>query len=632
VKLSVFLVILLTHSYFFGYCQSRKYEYTIDLTTVVNDRVRVELQTPSINDEEITFYMPRIIPGSYAVCDYGRFVKDLQATDRRGNHLPVERIDVNSWKIHNARRLSRVSYWVDDSFDSIDPGPEIFWPAGTNIENEKNFLINTSGFFGYLGAFKNMPFEINVIRKNNFYGSTGLIPAATHKPKKSRTTKPMMDENGVDVFMTSDYEELIDSPIMYSEPDTAHIVMGRTDVVVASYSPNKIISAREISASIEGVLKAQQQFLGGALPVDKYAFIFYFTDQPVMSYGALEHSYSSVYYMPEDKIENMREQLREIAAHEFFHILTPLTIHSEFLEDFDFNNPRMSQHLWMYEGVPEYFASSVQVKHGLISHDQFLKILQEKMHTADQFVKDVPFTDISRYTLDKYHDQFYNVYQKGALIALCLDLKLLKMSSGKYGLRNLMLDLSKKFGKEKAFADDKLFEEITKMTFPHISEFFHRYVSGIEQLPLLELLARVGVTYVEEKKFYDYSLGITNAEIGVTQLESKPRLQISSVAKQNAMGAALGLQEGDILISINDDVLPDLGPELGEVLHKHFKALKENETLTYVVLRKNESGELKEVRLTAPVVKIEIVKRHLLQFDPNATPEQLALRDAWLKP
>jgi hypothetical protein len=36
--------------------------------------------------------------------------------------------------------------------------------------------------------------------------------------------------------------------------------------------------------------------------------------------------------------------------------------------------------------------------------------------------------------------------------------------------------------------------------------------------------------------------------------------------------------------------------------------------------------------LSAPVTKIEIVKRHLMQFDPAATTEQLALRDAWLKP
>jgi hypothetical protein len=98
------------------------------------------------------------------------------------------------------------------------------------------------------------------------------------------------------------------------------------------------------------------------------------------------------------------------------------------------------------------------------------------------------------------------------------------------------------------------------------------------------------------------------------------------------MGEALGLQEGDIIIAINDEKLPDLGPELGMMLHRQHKSLHELKTLSYLVLRKNESGEWKEVRLSAPVTKIEIVKRHVVEFDPNATAEQLALRDAWLKP
>ena len=138
--------------------------------------------------------------------------------------------------------------------------------------------------------------------------------------------------------------------------------------------------------------------------------------------------------------------------------------------------------------------------------------------------------------------------------------------------------------------------------------------------------------YVEEKKFEDFSLGISSNEIGVTQHDDKPRLQVSSVEKQNAMGAALGLQEGDIIIAINDENLPDLGPDLGMMLHRQHKSLRERKTLSYTVLRKNESGEWKEARLSAPVQKIQMVKRHVLDFESDATPEQLALRDAWLKP
>ena len=37
----------------------------------------------------------------------------------------------------------------------------------------------------------------------------------------------------------------------------------------------------------------------------------------------------------------------DMAAHEFFHIVTPLNIHSEIIEHFNFATPTPSQHLWL---------------------------------------------------------------------------------------------------------------------------------------------------------------------------------------------------------------------------------------------------------------------------------------------
>jgi hypothetical protein len=61
-------------------------------------------------------------------------------------------------------------------------------------------------------------------------------------------------------------------------------------------------------------------------------------------------------------------------------------------------------------------------------------------------------------------------------------------------------------------------------------------------------------------------------------------------------------------------------------------SLPQLKNLTYTVLRKDESGAMKEVELSATVRKVKLAQRHLLGFDPDATPEQLALRDSWLKP
>lgn len=610
------------------------YEYTVDLTKVVDDKLYVELTTPPVKQEEITFYLPKIIPGTYAIADYGRFVSDLKAFDKKGNALPVEKTETNAWKIKSATKLAKISYWVEDSFDTQAEGPEVFWPAGTNIEENKNFVINSSGFFGYFDGQKESPFKVNVIRDKTFYGSTGLIPARSGEPVAKILKEKSVAADGklVDQFVVTDYDELVDSPIMYAPLDTALIRVGNTEVLIGSYAPNKKINAKEIAASVKEVLQAQKAYLGGTLPVNKYAFIFYFTDQPVNSYGALEHSYSSMYYMPEATIDEMNQQLRDFAAHEFFHIVTPLTIHSEEIENFDFNDPKMSKHLWLYEGVTEYFAGNVQVKYNLITPDEYLSVLRQKMFVKDQFKDNLPFTELSKGTLDEHKEQYYNVYMKGALIGMCLDINLRKLSNGKYGMQNLVADLSKKYGKKKAFQDDKLFDEITALTYPQIGEFLKRHVGGPEPLPLKETLALVGVTYEAERAREVLSIGLENQSIAIASLDNKPKLSIGNVDALNEQGKVLGFQNGDILIKMNGETIPDLGPDLGAFIERQQNSLAEGKTISYTVIRKDEQGNNKEVELSAVLKKISRPEKHVIAFDPEATPEQLALRKAWLTP
>ncbi len=631
--LSVLVVALVTYSVATAQSKSN-YTYTIDLTKVVNDRVYVELTPPALSQKEVTFYLPKIVPGTYAIEDYGRYVQEFSATDKKGKKLNVEKVDENSWKIKDAHKLAKISYWVDDSFDTKVSGPEIFWPAGTNIEDSKNYIVNTGGFFGYFDGVKDVPFRFNVIRSKDFYGTTGLIATQNGQPLSSlKLEKTSSDPNKVvDVYQARDYDQLVDSPLMYAKPDTAVINVAGTEVLIGTYSPNNKINSKEIAGSLTELLMAQKEYLGGKLPVEKYAFIIYFTDQPVNSYGALEHSYSSLYYLPEGTIEQWDQQIKDIAAHEFFHIVTPLTIHSEEIQDFDFNKPKMSKHLWMYEGVTEYFAFHAQVKGGLITPEHFLQSMREKIIGSEHYRNDVPFTDISKYTLDKYPDQYANVYQKGALIGMCLDIKLRQLSQGKYGVRNLLTDLSKKYGKDKAFKDDELFDEITKMTYPEIGEFFKRYVAGTEMLPIEEVLTAVGVIYKAEQKTMDYSIGISQDNIDVTELEGKQKLVIASTANGNQVAQDLGFKEGDILIKMNGEILPELGPDFGAFIQRQMASLPTRQTISYTVMRKDDAGTLKETELSTPVKQIEIVRKHILSFNPEASPAQLALRDSWLKP
>lgn len=627
---SVFFLFLVSIS---ALAQSGKgYQFKVDLTKVVDDRIYVEVNTPKISGDETVFYLPKIIPGTYAIADYGRFVQDFKAFDKSGKELATEKTDVNGWKIKNARKLARITYWVDDVVDTKVEGPEIYPMAATSFEDRKLFLLNTSGLFGYLENQKNVPVKFDIIRDKSMYGSTGLIATDTGVPlsKVQKENVPGDANKVVDKYSVENYDRLIDSPLLYAEADTAVIHVANAEVLIGTYSPNHVINSKEIAATVKEVLLAQSKYLGGKLPVEKYAFLFNFTDQPIIVYGALEHSYSSLYYMPELPIDKMRQQLRDFAAHEFFHIVTPLNIHSKEIHHFEFNNPQMSRHLWMYEGVTEYFAGNVQVKYGLITPEQYLSVIKQKMTTANNYRTDISFTDLSQFTLEKYGDQYANVYQKGALIAMCLDIKLRKLSNGKYGVQNLMADLSKKYGKDQAFEDTELFDIIEKLTYPEIGTFLKTYVGTPEPLPFKEVFDYVGVTILPERSTQRFSLGFNANALGLDEVDGKKMLKIANVAGLTEQGTALGLQAGDILAKINGDDLPEIGPDLGPFMGQHRDALKEGEQLTITVLRKDATGKISTVDLKAPAAKVTITEKNILEFDPNATPEQLSIRKSWL--
>ena len=196
--------------------------------------------------------------------------------------------------------------------------------------------------------------------------------------KISKEKDPAAADKRVDVYSVENYDKLIDSPLMYNKADTAIIKVGNTEVLIGSYSPTGKVTAKQIANSVREVLQAQKNtWVAHCLLISMLSFSTS-PINPCIHMEHLEHSYSSFYYMPENTIEEMNQQLRDFAAHEFFHIVTPLTIHSEEIHNFDFNDPKMSKHLWLYEGVTEYFAGNVQVKYGLITPEEYLRCTPSK--------------------------------------------------------------------------------------------------------------------------------------------------------------------------------------------------------------------------------------------------------------
>lgn len=592
--------------------QDNSYQFTVDLTKTHNDQLTVNLVTPKISSDTIIYYMPAMVPGTYKVYDFGKYVKGFKALDNSGKEIITTKADQNSWKIPNAKTLASISYDVEDSWDTELKGEFIFEPAGTNFQADTNFVLNNHLLYGYFDGMKHNPYKINVIHPTGFFGATGL--------------NNVQRNGNSDTYSVPDYMQLVDGPMMYNRPDTAHVLVGGADVLISVYSPHKLVSAKFVADSLRKLLDMQRQYLGGTLPVKNYAFIIYLNGNPngfkSGSFGALEHSYSSMYCLPEMEQAQIAQTIMDVSAHEFFHTLTPLSIHSQEIGEFDFNNPKMSQHLWMYEGLTEYAAHHVQIKYGTVTLEDFLAVMRSKMINAEEYNEDLSFTKMSKGALDKYEDQYNNVYQKGALIGMCLDIRLRQLSGGTYGTQNMMLDLSKKYGTQKSFIDDSLFSDIVKLTYPEIGDFFNRYVIGGEDLPYKELFEAVGIDYkrrgTEEvlDPFGGYGFRLDQ--------DNNIRLWPETV---NDFGREMGYQKGDVPVSLNGKSITL--NSIDQVLTNYDATVKEGDKIV-VKIKRLENGKWKNKKLKGKIHKVTVPKKHILTPKENPTPEQLKLRKSWI--
>jgi hypothetical protein len=107
-------------------------------------------------------------------------------------------------------------------------------------------------------------------------------------------------------------------------------------------------------------------------------------------------------------------------------------------------------------------------------------------------------------------------------------------------------------------------------------------------------------------------------------------LTIKDANQLNAQGKALGFKDGDLLIKMNGDSIP-YNERFRELFQTQQRSLQEGQKISYTVLRKNETGALKPVDLSADAIIVEREVRHLLGWNQQATPGQLALRKSWIE-
>ncbi|WP_133687017.1 M61 family metallopeptidase [Maribacter spongiicola] len=588
----------------------------IDLVNVIDDRVQVDLNPGAFATSTVIFSIPKTVPGTYSSDNYGQYIQDFKALDYNGNPLPFTKIDENSWSISNGTQLNKVLYWVNDTYDTeneIDDA--VFSPAGTNIAAGSNFMLNLHGFVGYFDGFKEVPYSI-LIKK-----PADLIATTTLSKEPNRKADPLWDG-----FVAKRYFEVIDNPIMYAKPNTETFEINGITVTLSLFSPNNVYKAADLKEKMVSMMGAQKKFLGDVDSTKEYNILLYLSDVNIpdaQGFGALEHHTSTVVVLPEAMdVGRLEQAMVDVVSHEFFHIVTPLSVHSKEIQYFDFNDPKMSEHLWMYEGTTEYFANLFQIQQGLISEKDFYERMLGKITNSKFYDDSMSFTVMSKNILEEpYEPNYANVYEKGALINMCLDIILREKSNGEKGMLWLMKELSKKYGTDIPFEDEALLPEIVSMTYPEVDVFFKEHVIGTTPIDYDAFLVKVGLVIndVEEPTGYFFDGQVPYMDVDV---QNDSVVFIRENIELNSFFNDLKLKRGDIFRTINEQQinLETLRPIIGE----SFGWTPE----TVISMTIERDGEM--ISVSGPVGQPVKQVKKIVTLE-GVTEEAVALRNAWLK-
>ncbi|MHA7057924.1 M61 family metallopeptidase [Aquimarina sp. M1] len=589
---------------------------SLDLVDVVGDKVKVALKVTNIQTDTLRYYLPKIVPGTYQNNDYGKYIEEFKAFDDQGEELSVKKYGNNGWKISNATQLSSITYMVNDTFDTEDVH-QVFSPTGTNILSNKNFVLNLYAFIGYFDKMKERKYTLFIKHPIDLEASTSLYEYLPEAPE----TGVLYD---TDAFTFNRYADLVDSPIMYSIPDKATFSVNDIEVLLSVYSPNKLHRAAQLMPQMERMIRAQTNFLGYINTTKKYSVLLYLSsskNDDAKGFGALEHNTSTLVVLPESiPLQKLNKSLTDVVSHEFFHIVTPLSIHSEEIHDFDYNNPRMSKHLWLYEGTTEYFSLLFQINQALISKEDFFERILEKINNSKNFESSFSFTEMSENILQEpYLKNYRNVYEKGALISMCIDIIMRKKSNGTYGILDLIRSLSARFGNDKPFKDEELIDVIKEISYPEVAEFLKSHVVNTTPIDYGSYLENAGLIYNTIEIPSEYF--IYEQEPFIKGSEATKKVVFTAGAERNNFLKKAGIKSGDILLSINNkkydikniyDLFSDSNQwNIGDDI---FFTIERNQNI---------------LKLSSKVIK-PTVEKVMLKQNPDASEKQIAILKSWI--
>jgi predicted metalloprotease with PDZ domain len=555
--------------------------------------VTMTVQRPQGLRSEVA--MPAWTPGSYLVRDHARHLDGLVARDLRGRPLPLHRVDKQTWRVDHGLGGFTLSYRVFADEAGVR----------TSFVDDRHATLNGSSIFMYLVKGTTRPIGVTLAVPAGWQAHTAL-------------ERPAAD---VARFVAPDYDTLADSPIELGTPElrTFDVAGARIELVFSAPAGSNADTAR-IAADLQKVVAAFARMMDG-LPLRRYVFLL-LADET--GDGGLEHAASTLLRVPRDSFADDAgyRRITNLAAHEFFHLWNVKRLRDADLRPYDYRGEDYTRLLWFHEGFTETMEQQALVRAGLLAGEAYVRELATgwTAYVKKPGRNHAPLGELSfdawtkAYKPSPSHGNTQvSYYEKGYLLGVCLDLEL-RLRASQHDRQGSLAGLFRRLmvshgqtGKGLTQAD--IIAAASAEAGEPMDAFFARHVDGRDELPLPELLARVGVQVVSEATSRAYSGLVLAPDRIVRNIEPGSPAEIA------------GLMLGDEVIAVAGRRM-----RTGDEAQARLAERKAGEKLEVAVFR---GGRL-ELRPLTLVSDPHRIHRFELAAAATLLPATLAARQAWL--
>ncbi|MFN8277523.1 MAG: hypothetical protein U0T84_08575 [Chitinophagales bacterium] len=546
------------------------FKTSLNLNEVDSNRIRVHIETPKIDLPKVRFVIPSNIPGCISEVKTGRLFSDIKAYDIDNQEIPVKRTSLNEFEIYPSKKLASIEYVVHDSWHYRDRST-LMPQLGTSFMANRHFLLNFNGLIGYLEGYELNEQQINIVHPKFLYGYSGLNLVAQHDTDRA---------------VSADYLTLVDNPILYTPQKEIGFIVGKVHYHICVFSENDSVRPADLQKTLRAVAEAADDFAGGFDTRDYYFLVNYVNPQAngirsEEEFGAVQHSNSSVFFFPETANKyKLQRDIQYTASHELMHLFGPLSMKTDVTSKLNMRAKSPTTNLWMYEGCTEYLSLLMQYQHELISEQEYITEIRNKMNLAEVYEPFSLTEQSERCYLEGNEESYRNFYYKGATIAMMLDLKLLNVSKGEMNLTRLLTDMKDYTKSNYVVKDEAVIPEMVKYSYPEIQDFFDNYVKGQKKPDYNEFLSVIGWKY--EALRTDTSKLFANATFRYTKASKE--YYVTNVSLDQ-----IGLRDGDVLVEINKSKITK---ENFDNLLDKFSSRNYSKKVVFLVRRGTELIEL----------------------------------------